>query len=132
PVGNDLTHFRIVRVDRLDDREPAGVGALHFHRIAGVVAVHGKGGDEDRAVDPDLVHRRHHLVTRNVIGPVRHTVPGSVRRVRLLGVDVRLDDVRRGLSPGGELEVWYRTRPRPPCPEPCRLSPVNVGLLGYR
>jgi hypothetical protein len=29
---------------------------------AGVVAVHRKGRDEDRAVDADLVHRRHHLV----------------------------------------------------------------------
>src|SRR5207247_2149375 len=64
-------------VDRLDDREPTGMGPLHFHRITRVVAIHGKGGDEDRAVDPDLVHRRHHLVTRDVIGPVRHTVPGS-------------------------------------------------------
>src|SRR5260221_9741591 len=35
----------------------------HHHRIASVVAVHREGGDEDRAVDADLVHRRHHLVT---------------------------------------------------------------------
>ena len=32
-------HRRILRVDRLDDREPVGMGLLHFHRIAGVVAV---------------------------------------------------------------------------------------------
>ncbi len=31
---------------------------LHFHRTAGVVAVQRKGGDEDRAVDADFVHRR--------------------------------------------------------------------------
>jgi hypothetical protein len=53
-------------VDRLDDREPIGMGSLHFHRITRVVAVHGKGRDEDRAIDADLVHRPHHLVTRNV------------------------------------------------------------------
>src|SRR5260221_14492254 len=35
----------------------------HHHRIASVVAVHREGGDEDRAVDAVLVHRRHHLVT---------------------------------------------------------------------
>ena len=98
PVGDDIVHGRIVRVDRLDDREPAGMGALHFHRIARVVAVHGKGGDEDRAVDADLVHRRHHLVTRDVIGPVRHTVPGSLWRVRLIGVDLGIDDRHRGSS----------------------------------
>jgi hypothetical protein len=32
---------------------PAGMGPLHFHRVAGVVLVHGVGGDEDRAVDAD-------------------------------------------------------------------------------
>jgi hypothetical protein len=42
PVGDDIGHRRIVRIDRLDDGEPAGVGPLHFHRIAGVVAVHRK------------------------------------------------------------------------------------------
>jgi len=41
---------------------------LHLHRIAGVVAVQTKGRDEDCAVDTDFVHRRHHLVTRDVIG----------------------------------------------------------------
>ena len=79
PLRDDVGHARIVRIDRLDDGEPAGMGPLHFHGIAGVVAVHRKGGDEDRAVDADLVHRRHHLVTRDVIGPVRHTVPGPLR-----------------------------------------------------
>jgi hypothetical protein len=32
---------------------------------------------------PCRLHCRHHLVTRDVIGPVRHTVPGSLRGVRL-------------------------------------------------
>ena len=50
--------------------------------------VHGKGGDEDRAVDADLVHRCHHLVNRNVIGPIRRTVPWSLRGVRLISVDL--------------------------------------------
>src|SRR6266481_1059120 len=59
------------------------MGPLHLHGIAGVVAVHGKGRDEDRAVDADFVHRLHHLVARDVIGPVRHTVPRSLRSIRL-------------------------------------------------
>jgi hypothetical protein len=32
-----------VRVDRLDNRKPVGMGLLHFHRIAAIVAVHRKG-----------------------------------------------------------------------------------------
>src|SRR5262245_32570284 len=96
PVGDDIAHGWIIWVDRLDDREPTGMGPLHFHRITRVVAVQGKGGDKDRAVDADLVHRRHHLVTRNVIGPVRHTVPGSIRSVRLISVDLGVDDRHRG------------------------------------
>jgi len=81
PVGNDIGNRRIVWVDRLTMASRPGWARLHLHGIAGVVAVHGKGGDEDRAVDADFVHRRHHLVTRDVIGPVRHTVPRSLRRV---------------------------------------------------
>ena len=95
PVGDDIAHGGIVWVDRLDDREPTGIGPLHFHRIIRVVAVHGKGGDKDRAVDADLIHRRYHLVTRNVIGPVRHTVPGSLQSIRLIGVDLGIDDHHR-------------------------------------
>src|SRR5262249_52215196 len=98
PVGDDIAHGWIIRGDRLDDREPSGMGPLHVHRITRVVAVHGKGGDEDRAVDADLVHRRYHLVTRNVIGPVRHAVPGSLRSVRLISVDLGIDDRHRGSS----------------------------------
>ena len=98
PVSDDIGHRRIVRVDRLDDGEPAGMGPLHVHRVAGVVAVHGKGGDEDRAVDADLVHGRHHLITRDVIGPVWHTMPGSLRGVRLIGMDLRIDDRHWGSS----------------------------------
>ena len=68
---------------------------LHFHRMPRVVAIHRKGGDEDRAVDADLVHRPNHLITRNVIGPVRDTVPWSLWSVRLIGVDLGVDDRHR-------------------------------------
>ena len=95
PVGDDIGHIRIIRVDRLDDGDPAGMGPLHFHGVAGVVAVQGEGGDEDRAVDADFVHCRHHLVTRDVIRPVRHAVPRSLRRVRLIGVNLGIDNCHR-------------------------------------
>jgi hypothetical protein len=98
PLGDDIANGWIIRVDRFDDREPIGMRPLHFHRIARVVAVHGEGGDEDRAVDADLVHRRHHLVPRDVIGPVRHGVPGSLGSVRLISVDLGIDDRHRESS----------------------------------
>src|SRR6516162_5230282 len=98
PLGNHVGDGWIVRVNRFDDREPIGMGALDFHRITRVVTVHGKGGDEDRAIDAHLVHRRNHLVTRNVIGPVRHAVPGSLRSVCLISADLGIDDHHRGNS----------------------------------
>src|SRR2546428_941632 len=75
------------------------MGPLHFHGIARVVAVHGKGGDEDRAVDADHVHGRHHLVTGDVIGPIRDSVPGPFRSVRFIGVDLGVDDRHRDVPP---------------------------------
>ena len=98
PLGDDIGHIGIVGVDRLDDRHPAGMGPLHVHGVAGVIAVHRKRGDEDRAVDADLVHRRHHLVAGDVIGPVRHGVPRPFRRVCLIGMDLGIDNGHRGCS----------------------------------
>src|SRR5215472_5875133 len=74
------------------------MGALYLDRIARVVAVEGKGGDEDRAVDAELVHCRHRLLTGRGGGPVRHIVPGPLRGLRLVGVDLRIDDGHRGGS----------------------------------
>ena len=95
PLGDNIGDRRIVGVDRLDQRELVGVGPLHLDRIAAVVLVHRKWRDVDRAVDANLVHRRHHLVAGDVRGPVRHAVPGSLRRVRRIGMDLGIDD-RRG------------------------------------
>src|SRR5947209_8788345 len=67
----------------------------NFHGIVRVVAVHRKGGDEDRAIDADRVHGRHHLVTGDVSGPIRDTVPGPFRSVRLVDVDLGIDDRHR-------------------------------------
>ena len=97
PFRDDFGHAGIVWVERLDDGEPAGMGPLHLHGIAGIVAVQRKGRDEDRAIDADLVHRRHHLVTRDVIGPVRHAMPGPLRAVRLIGMDLGIDNRHRSL-----------------------------------
>src|SRR5262249_35706078 len=53
---------------------------------------------EDRAIDANLVHRRDHLVAGDVVGPVRHRVPRALRRVRLVGVDLGIDDRHRRRS----------------------------------
>src|SRR5262249_326850 len=121
PVGDDIAHGWIIWVDRLHNREPTGMGPLHLHRITRVVAVHGKGGDEDRAVDADLVHRRPHLVTANVIGPVRHSGPGSLRSVRLIRVDLGIDDRHQGNS-----SIAKRVRYRQVTPA---VSSLSFGLL---
>src|SRR6266851_4782884 len=110
-----IGHRRIVRVNRLNDGEPVGMGPLHLDRIAGVIAVRGKGGDEDRAVDADLVHRPHHLVTRDVIGPVRHTVPGSLRSVRVINMDLGIDDSHRGSSSVRRKFGYHKVRVEASC-----------------
>src|SRR4030095_810262 len=38
-----------------------------------------------------------HLVARDVRGPVGHAVPRTFRRVRFIGVNLRIDDRHRGL-----------------------------------
>src|SRR4029077_9468644 len=60
---------------------------------------HGKGGDEDRAVDADPVHGRHHLVAGGVVRPVRDTVPRPFRGVRVIAVDLGIDDRHREVPP---------------------------------
>ena len=95
PLRDHVGHVLVVRVDRLDDGHAAGMGARHLLGIAAVVAVHREGRDEDRAVDADLVHRRHHLVAGHVRRPVRHGGPGPLGRVGLVGVDLRIDDRHR-------------------------------------
>ena len=40
PVGDDIGRRRIIRIDRLDEGEAAGMSPLHFHGIARVGAVH--------------------------------------------------------------------------------------------
>src|SRR5262249_50190924 len=69
-------------------------------------------GDEDRAIDADLVHRRYHLVARDVIGPIRHTVPGPLRRVGLIHVDLGIDnDHRKSSSVLRSFMVWEHVAP---------------------
>src|SRR5258706_2744814 len=93
----------------LTSANPVRMGLLHLHRIAGVVLVHRKGGNIDRAVDAHLVHRRHHLVAGDVRRPVGHAVPGPLRRVRRVGMDLGIDDRHRRRSTGSGLRFGMRS-----------------------
>jgi len=92
PLRDDITDRRIIRIDRLDQGEAARMGLLHFHRVARVIAIHGEGRDEDRAMNADLVHRRDHFVARHMCGPVRHAMPRPLRVVGVIGVDLRINN----------------------------------------
>jgi len=81
------------------------MGVAHLDRITGIVLILGKGADEDRTVDTDRIHRRHHLIAVNMVGPFVRRVPGTVRwipgTVRRIGgiyVDLRIND-RHGTVP---------------------------------
>ena len=133
PVGDDVGHRRIVRVDRLDEREPAGMGLLHFHGVAAVVLVHRKRRDEDRAVDADLVHRRHHLVAGDVRRPVRDPKPGSLRGVCLIGVDLGIDDHSGSrLSFGMPAAQQRRPGRSQRRPSPQNAAPIDKPVFGSR
>ena len=84
--------------------------SLYFDGVARVVAVHGKGGDEDRAVHAHRFHGRHHFLTGDVIGPVRDAVPGPFRGVGLIRVDLRIYYVHwRCLLSGAILDRGFST-----------------------
>ena len=92
PFRDDFVDGGIVGIDRLDDREPVRMFQRHFDRVARVIAIQRKRRDEDRAINADLVHRRHHLVAGDMRRPVRHAVPRAARCVGLVGVDLGIDD----------------------------------------
>ena len=90
-VGDRLRHRGVARVDRLDQGEAAGVLGVHLERVAGVVAVQGERRDQDRAVDPDRVHGRDHLIARDLRRALQDADPGTARVVAFVGVDLRVD-----------------------------------------
>ena len=62
PVGDDVIHRRIGRIDRLHDAKPLGIIGIDLQRVARVIAVEVVCGDDDRGTDADRIHRRYHLV----------------------------------------------------------------------
>ena len=91
PVRDHLRGSRIGRIQRFDQAEAPGMGALHLHCIARVVAVHREGRHDDCAIDPHSIHGRHHLVAGDMRRPeARYVVPGPRQRVRFVSVNLRI------------------------------------------
>src|SRR6266446_1096275 len=63
---------------------------VDLERIAGVVAVHRKGRDQHRAVHPNGVHRRHHIVARDLRRAGQDTGPGTAWMVAFIGMYLRI------------------------------------------
>ena len=101
PVGDRLGDAGVGGIDRLDQPEPAGMPGAHLDRIARVVAVHGERGDQQRAVDADGVHRRHHVVARDLRRAVQHRGPGPAGMIALVGVNLGIDR-QHGFDPFAE------------------------------
>jgi hypothetical protein len=91
PVRDGVGDAGIVRIDRPDQPEFAGVSGADVERVARVVAVHAERRDQDRAVDTDIVHRRNHLVAGDLRRTDQRTHPRPARMVALVGVHLRVD-----------------------------------------
>src|SRR5262249_50631867 len=59
--------------------------------IARIVAVRAERRDQHRAVDPDLVHCRHHLVAGDLRRPLESADPGAARVVAFIGVNLAIE-----------------------------------------
>jgi hypothetical protein len=62
PVRDNLIHRGIGGIDRFHDAKPFWILRVAFERVARVIAVEVEAGDDNRAIDTDRVHGRHHLL----------------------------------------------------------------------
>ena len=88
PIGDRLDHGGIGWVDRLHQSEPVGMSRINLNCIARVVAIHAKGRDQHGAVDPDRIHRGHHLVAGHLRRTIESPDPRAARVVALVGMDL--------------------------------------------
>ena len=99
PVGDRFDHARIVRIDRLDQPEPAGMCRVHFQSVARIVAIHGERRHQQSPIDTDGVHGSHHLVAGHVRWTAQHRGPWTARMVVVVGVYLTIDCRHDVLSP---------------------------------
>jgi hypothetical protein len=71
----------------------------NFQSVARVIAIEVEGRDDDRGVDADRIHRRHHLLAARRCRAVQLADPGPARMVALVGVHLDVDYRHRGSFP---------------------------------
>lgn len=59
---------------------------MDFDGVAGVVAIHREGRDQQRAVDPDAIHCSHHVIPGDLRRAVENGSPGPPRVVAFVGM----------------------------------------------
>ena len=91
PIGNGFGDAGVSRIDRLDQRETARMFGVYLQRVTRVVAVHCVRRDQQRAIDPDRIHRHHHVVAGDFGRTRKNSGPGALRAVPFVGVDLRID-----------------------------------------
>ncbi len=94
PVGNFVGRVRVGCIEGRDQPEPAGIFGLHLQGEARVVAIHGVGRDENRAVHTHGVHGGDHLRAVGRGRACQYGSPGPARMVVLIGVDLGVDNRR--------------------------------------
>jgi len=98
PLGDRFGDRGVGGIHRLDEREAAGIFVSYLDRIARVVAVHREHRDEQSAIDPDGVHRPHHVVAGDLLGAGQRCGPRPAGMIPLVGVYLRIDR-RHGVYP---------------------------------
>ena len=119
-VGDARCHVRRLQRDRSDDAEPARMARSRVLRVAVIVAVEPRRGQQ-RGVDADGVHHRDEPLGRHRRlaeeshdrgrdgGPERR-VPGPFVRVSLPDMDLSVDDLHARESYGQSLAALPRRR----------------------
>ena len=65
-----------------------GMSRINLNCIARVIAIHAKRRDQHRAVDPDRIHRGHHLVAGHLRRTIESPDPRAARVVAFVGMDL--------------------------------------------
>ena len=66
PFGNLVVDGFYPGIERFDQTEPAGMLRIHFERVTRVEAVHGPWRDQQGSVNANGIHRRNHVITRDL------------------------------------------------------------------
>ena len=92
PLCDLFLDIGCVRIERFDEREPPRMCRVYADSEAGIVTVHGKGRNQQCAVDSDLIHGRNHVVSRDLGGTHQEALPRPARMIALIGVDLGVDN----------------------------------------